>query len=112
MNNQIRAATIRFIVHDTMKAKLKATAALNNMTMGDLFMDAVLEKYPYLKNEAGKCGNTSNHQQFQQELEHILSELAHSAELSETERSKLKQKKQILKEKIRGLDGGSNGEEK
>lgn len=75
MNSQIGMATIKFIVHDTMKAKLKATAALNDMTMGDLFMDAVLEKYPYLKNEIGKGGNLSNRQQFQHELEQILTEI-------------------------------------
>lgn len=112
MSNKIQMATIKFLVHDTMKAKLKATAALNNMTMGDLFMDAVLEKYPYLINEVGKGGNDGNRQQFQHQLEEILSELAHSANLPEAERNKLKEEKQMLKEKIKNLDGGSNGEEK
>ena len=75
-------------------------------------MNAVLEKYPYLINEVGKGGNDSNRQQFQHQLEEILSELAHSADLPEAERNKLKEEKQMLKEKIRNLDGGSNGEER
>ncbi len=95
MNSQIRMTTIKFFVHDTMKAKLKATAALNSMTMGDLFMDAVLEKYPYLKNEVGKGGNESNRQQFQHELEQILSELAHSADLSDRKKD-MQKNKQLL----------------
>lgn len=54
MNKQIQMSTVKFIVNHRMKAKLKATAALNNVTIGDLFMTAVLEKYPYLKNEIEK----------------------------------------------------------
>ena len=48
MEKPINLVPIKFIVNSTMKAKLKATAALNDMTIGDMFMDAVLEKYPFL----------------------------------------------------------------
>lgn len=112
MSNQIKMATVKVLVHDTMKAKLKATAALNSMTMGDLFMDAVLEKYPYLKKEVGKGGNDSNRQQFQHKLEEILSELAQNINLTESEKNKLNEEKQMLKEKIRSLDGDLNGQER
>lgn len=47
----MKVSMIKFAVYDSMKAKLKATAALNNKTMGDFFMDAVLEKYPYLNED-------------------------------------------------------------
>ena len=51
METAMKVLTIKFVVYDSMKAKLKATAALHNKTMGDFFMDAVLEKYPYLKED-------------------------------------------------------------
>lgn len=51
MERTIHLVPVKFIISSTMKAKLKATAALNNMTIGDMFMDAVLEKYPFLKNK-------------------------------------------------------------
>ena len=54
MSNQIQTSTVKFMVHNKMKAKLKATAALNNVTLGTLFMNAVLEKYPYLTSEMEK----------------------------------------------------------
>lgn len=52
MEKPINLVPIKFIVNSTMKAKLKATAALNDMTIGDLFMNAVLEKYPFLLNKS------------------------------------------------------------
>lgn len=52
MEKPINLVPIKFIVNSTMKAKLKATAALNDMTIGDMFMDAVLEKYPFLVTKA------------------------------------------------------------
>ena len=52
MSNQISTSIVKVKIHNSMKAKLKATAALNDMTMSGLLLDAVLEKYPYLKNEA------------------------------------------------------------
>lgn len=52
MEKPIHFVPIKFIVNSTMKAKLKATAALNDMTIGDMFMDAVIEKYPFLVNKA------------------------------------------------------------
>lgn len=52
MDRTIHLVPVKFIISSTMKAKLKATAALNNMTIGDMFMDAVLEKYPFLLNKS------------------------------------------------------------
>ncbi len=52
MNNQMNTSIVKVKIHNSIKAKLKATAALNDMTMSGLLLDAVLEKYPYLKNEA------------------------------------------------------------
>lgn len=51
MEKSTHLVPIKFIVSSTMKAKLKATAALNDMTLGDMFMGAVLEKYPFLKTK-------------------------------------------------------------
>ena len=51
MRKNIKFVPVKFVVSSTMKAKLKATAALNDMTLGDMFMDAVLEKYPFLKTK-------------------------------------------------------------
>ena len=52
MEKSTHLVPIKFIVSSTMKAKLKATAALNDMTIGDMFMSAVLEKYPILINKS------------------------------------------------------------
>ncbi len=52
MEKPINLVPVKFIISSTMKAKLKATAALNDMTIGDMFMDAVLEKYPFLVTKA------------------------------------------------------------
>ena len=51
MRKNIKFVPVKFVVSDTMKAKLKATAALNDMTLGDMFMGAVLEKYPFLTTQ-------------------------------------------------------------
>lgn len=48
MKKEIQLVPVKFVVSSTMKAKLKATAALNDTTLRQLFMDAVLEKYPFL----------------------------------------------------------------
>ena len=108
METAAKISTIKFTVHEKMKMRLKATAALNNKTMGDLFMDAVLEKYPYLKSEV-KSSAEQNRKQYQNELEQVLKELSHSAELSDEKRNKLKQEKQKLKDKIKSLDGEDCG---
>lgn len=52
MEKSTHLVPIKFIVSSTMKAKLKATAALNDMTIGDMFLSAVFEKYPFLLNKS------------------------------------------------------------
>lgn len=69
MEKPNRLVPIKFIVNSTMKAKLKATAALNDMTIRDMFMDAVLEKYPFLINKSPEEDKA------QKELDEIAKEL-------------------------------------
>lgn len=52
MEKSTHLVPVKFIVSSTMKAKLKATAALNDMTIGDMFLSAVFEKYPFLLNKS------------------------------------------------------------
>lgn len=69
MEKSTHLVPIKFIVSSTMKAKLKATAALNDMTIGDMFMSAVLEKYPFLLNKSVEDGK------LQKQLDEIAKEL-------------------------------------
>ena len=98
MKENNRNAIIKLYVRDELKAKLKATASLNNMTFTDLFIDAVFEKYPYLatKDNESKEG-------LQKQLAEILQQLAHSAEMSEQERAELKERKHRIKEMLRKM---------
>lgn len=75
MEKPINLVPIKFIVNSTMKAKLKATAALNGMTIGDMFMDAVLEKYPFLVNKAVE------EDKLQKQLDEISQELKRTSNI-------------------------------
>lgn len=48
MKENIRPAIIKIYIGNELKAKIKATANLNDMTLTELFMDALFEKYPHL----------------------------------------------------------------
>lgn len=72
MKKNIKFVPVKFVVSSTMKAKLKATAALNDMTLGNMFMDAVLEKYPFLKTKL-----TEDTYQPENKLTEISDELKH-----------------------------------
>lgn len=48
MEENTRLAIIKIHIGHQLKAKIKATANLNDMTLTELFMDALFEKYPYL----------------------------------------------------------------
>ena len=69
MEKPTNLVPIKFIVSSTMKAKLKATAALNDTTIGDMFMSAVLEKYPFLLNKSVE------EEKLQKQLDEIAKEL-------------------------------------
>ncbi|MBP3627179.1 MAG: hypothetical protein J6J39_03920 [Clostridia bacterium] len=75
--NNIHLAPVKFDVSIKMKAKLKATAALNDMTLKDLFMDAVLEKYPFLINKS------TEESELQKELDGIAKELKQAGKSEE-----------------------------
>ena len=75
MERTIHLVPVKFIISSTMKAKLKATAALNNMTIGDMFMDAVHEKYPFLVNKAVE------EDKLQKQLDEISQELKQTSNI-------------------------------
>ena len=53
MKESDRNAIIKLYVGDGMKARLKATCSMKDMTFTEFFMDAVFTKYPWLGNK--KC---------------------------------------------------------
>ena len=48
MKENKRPAIIKIYIGNELKAKIKATAYLNDMTLTELFMDALFEKHPHL----------------------------------------------------------------
>lgn len=96
MRETDRNATIKIYVGDGLKAKLKATASLNDMTFTEFFLDAVFAKYPYLATRKVEVKEVLQHQ-----LAEVLEQLAHSAELTDEQRNELKERKNLLKHQIR-----------
>ena len=96
MKENNRNAIIKLYVGDGMKARLKATCSLNDMTFTEFFMDAVFSKYPYLGNK--KC---EIKEELQRELGEVLEQLANSAGMPEEKRNELKERKNLLKKQIR-----------
>ena len=91
MKESNRNAIIKLYVGDGMKARLKATCSLNDMTFTEFFMDAVFSKYPYLGNK--KC---EIKEELQRELGEVLEQLANSAGMPEEKRNELKERKEKL----------------
>ena len=54
MRETTRPAIIKIHIGNELKAKIKATANLNDMTFTELFMDALFEKYPHLLSNENK----------------------------------------------------------
>ena len=96
MKETNRNTIIKLYVGDNMKARLKATCSLNDMTFTEFFMDAVFAKYPYLGNKKGELK-----EELQRQLGEVLEQLANSAELPESKRNELKERKNLLKRQIR-----------
>ena len=96
MNETNRNAIIKLYVGDNMKARLKATCSLNDMTFTEFFMDAVFSKYPWLGNKKGELK-----EELQRQLGEVLEQLANSADLPESKRNELKERKNLLKKQIR-----------
>lgn len=96
MKESNRNAIIKLYVGDGLKAKLKATASLHDMTFTEFFMDAVFAKYPYLA-----LRKVETKEVLQIQLAEVLEQLANSAGMPEDKRTELKERKNLLKKQIR-----------
>ena len=96
MKESDRNAIIKLYVGDGMKARLKATCSMKDMTFTEFFMDAVFTKYPWLGNKKGELK-----EELQRQLGEVLEQLANSADLPESKRHELKERKNLLKKQIR-----------
>lgn len=100
MRENTRPAIIKIYIGDELKARIKATASLHNMTFTELIMDALYEKYPHIRMN----GQRTRKQKLEEQLATVLYHLSHSAELTEEQRTELKNRKNYLKEEIRKRD--------
>ena len=100
MRENTRPAIIKIYIGDELKARIKATASLHNMTFTELIMDALYEKYPHIR----MSGKKNRKQKLEEDLETVRYHLLHSAELTEEQRTELKDRKNHLKEEIRKLN--------
>ena len=96
MKESNRNAIIKLYVGDGLKAKLKATASLHDMTFTEFFMDAVFAKYPYLE-----LRKVETKEVLQIQLAEVLEQLANSAGMPEEQRNELKERKNLLKKQIK-----------
>ena len=96
MKENNRNAIIKLYVGDGLKAKIKATSSLNDMTFTELFMDALFAKHPHLA-----LRKVETKEVLQIQLAEVLEQLANSAGMPEDKRTELKERKNLLKKQIR-----------
>ena len=100
MRENTRPAIIKIYIGDELKARIKATASLHNMTFTELILDALYEKHPHIRMN----GQKTRKKKLEEQLATVLYHLSHSAELTEEQRAELKTRKNHLKEEIRKLE--------